>query len=77
MKHDSLADVFNIIKNTEDVGKKECVVPASKLAASILKIMHDADYIGKFEKVDDGKGGKFIVTAKATGAKVDYDLGIF
>ena len=61
MKHDSLADVFNIIKNTEDVGKKECVVPASKLAASILKIMHDADYIGKFEKVDDGKGGKFRV----------------
>ena len=61
MKHDSLADVFAIIKNTEDVGKKECMVPASKLAADILKIMKDKGYIGKFERTEDGRGGKFMV----------------
>lgn len=61
MKHDSLADVFAVIKNTEDVGKKECTVPASKLASDILKIMKEKDYIGKFERVEDGKGGKFVI----------------
>ncbi len=61
MKHDQLADVFAVIKNTEDVGKKECAVPASKLAADILKIMKEKDYIGKFERVEDGKGSRFIV----------------
>jgi len=59
MKHDSLADVFVIIKNTEGVGKKECTVPASKLASDILKIMKDKDYIGSFDRIEDGKGGKF------------------
>ncbi|MBM3303935.1 MAG: 30S ribosomal protein S8 [Candidatus Aenigmarchaeota archaeon] len=62
MKHDSLADVFAIIKNTESVGKKECMVPASKLAADILRIMKDKNYIGRFERIEDGKGGKFRVT---------------
>ncbi len=59
MKHDILADVFLIINNTERVGKKECTVPASKLIANILKIMHDAKYIGKFDRIEDNKGGKY------------------
>jgi small subunit ribosomal protein S8 len=61
MKHDSLADVLFIMKRTEGTGKKECVVPASKLAANILKILQDAGYIGGYEVVDDGKASSFRV----------------
>jgi len=61
MKHDGLADVFSIIKNTEGVGKKECLVPASKLAADVLRIMKENEYIGKFESIDEGRGAKFKV----------------
>jgi small subunit ribosomal protein S8 len=38
------------------------MVPSSKLAASILRIMKESGYIGGFEPVDDGKGGKFRVS---------------
>ena len=65
MKHDPLADVFCSIKNMEAIGKKECVTPASKLIRSVLKIMEKHGYIGGFELVNDGKGGRFRV--KLTG----------
>ena len=61
MKHDILADMFCIIKNTEKAGKLECVVDASNLAGDVLKLMQKNKYIHKFEKVEDGKGGKFRV----------------
>ncbi len=59
MKHDILADLFNIMKNAEVVGHKECLVDASGLAKGILKVMQEHNYIGNFEFIDDGKGGKF------------------
>ena len=61
MKHDILSDMFTIIRNAEAVGKSNCVVPASNLAKNILKVMQDKKYIGNFEFIDDGKGGKFKV----------------
>ncbi len=59
MKHDILADLFSVIKSAEAVGHKECVVPASNLAKGILKVMQEHKFIGNFELIDDGKGGKF------------------
>ncbi len=59
MKHDVLADLFSVIKSSEAVGHKECVVPASNLGKGILKVMQEHNYIGNFEFIDDGKGGKF------------------
>lgn len=59
MMQDQLADVLTIIKNAEKIGRKECVVHTSKLIKSVLKIMHENGYIGSFELIDDGKGGKF------------------
>lgn len=61
MRHDILADVFSVIKNTERIGKRECVVPSSKIAKEILKIMQKNKYVGSFEFIDDGKSGKFKV----------------
>lgn len=59
MKHDLLADVFTVIKNAERIGKKECVVPGSKIIKEVLKLIQKNKYIGSFEFVDDGKNGKF------------------
>lgn len=59
MKHNPIADVFSAIKNAETIGRKECVIPASSLIKNILKIMQENRYIGKFELIEDGRGGKF------------------
>ena len=59
MKHDPLSDMFTTIKNAEAAGKSQCTVSASNLAKSILKVMQENKYIGNFELIDDGKGGKF------------------
>ena len=59
MKQDQLSDMFNVIKNAEAVGKTNCIVPASNIGKNILKVMQEHKYIGSFEFIDDGKGGKF------------------
>ena len=59
MRHDLLADMFTVIKNAEAIGKKSCVTPCSKLIKNILLIMQAKGYIGDFELVEDGKGGRF------------------
>ena len=59
MKHDALSDVFSIMKNTENIGKKECMVPASNIIKGVLKVIQANKYIGNFEYVDDGRGGMF------------------
>lgn len=64
MLQDSLADVLSTVKNAELIGKPECVTRASKLIKCVLQIMQDSGYIGAFEFIDDGKGGKFKVKLK-------------
>jgi small subunit ribosomal protein S8 len=59
MKHDLLADTFSVMKNMESIGRKECFTPASKTIKEILKVMQKHKYIGDFEYMDDGRGGKF------------------
>ncbi|MFH1445406.1 MAG: 30S ribosomal protein S8 [Nanoarchaeota archaeon] len=59
MKHDLVADMFCNIKNAENIGKKECLTPASKTIESILAIMKKGNYIGDFERIKDGKGDRF------------------
>ncbi len=61
MKHDTLSDVLSIIKNSENIGKNECMVPSSKIVKKVLDIMHKRKYISDFTLIDDGKGGKFKV----------------
>ena len=59
MRHDLLSDMFTILMNTEIVGKTSCMVPSSNVIKEILKTMQKKGYIGNFELIDDGKGGKF------------------
>jgi len=64
MLQDRLADTLSTIKNAERVGKKECLTSASKIIKSVLKIMQEHGYIGAFEYIDDGRGGKFKIDIK-------------
>jgi len=60
--NDPLADALSHIKNTERVGKMECVIkPASKLIGNVLGVMQENGYIDEFEFVEDGKAGRFKV----------------
>lgn len=60
MLMDPLANVLSTIKNYEKARKREVVArPASKLIANVLRVMREKGFIGDFEFIDDGKGGKF------------------
>ncbi|HVP24035.1 MAG TPA: 30S ribosomal protein S8 [Conexivisphaerales archaeon] len=54
-----LANLFTTMYNNELRNKKEClVIPASKLAQEVLRVMQRSKYIGEFEFIDDGITGK-------------------
>lgn len=54
-----LANLFASLQNAEMRNKKECmVIPASKLASEVLRVLQRRKYIGEFEFIDDGVGGK-------------------
>jgi small subunit ribosomal protein S8 len=57
-----LANLFASLQNAEIRRKKECmVIPASKLANEVLKVLQKRSYIGEFEFIEDGVGGKLRV----------------
>jgi len=57
-----LSNLFTSVYNNESRRKRECViVPASKFASEVLRVMQKHHYIGEFEQVDDGRAGKFHV----------------
>lgn len=56
--NDTLANVLNLILNTERVGKPICTVhPISKITLRTLNIMKDHHFIGDIVPKEDGKGG--------------------
>ena len=57
-----LSNLFSSIQNAEMRNKKNCmVIPASKLASEVLRVLQKKRYIGEFEYIDDGVGGKLMV----------------
>lgn len=59
---DVLANLFTTIYNNEVRNKKECIIiPASRLAQEVLRVMQKYAYIGEFEFIDDGRAGKLRV----------------
>lgn len=57
-----LANLFASLQNAEMRNRKECtVIPASGLASDVLKVLQKRKYIGEFEFIDDGLGGKLRV----------------
>jgi small subunit ribosomal protein S8 len=62
MPHDIVSNLFSAIQNAEYARRRECIVaPTSKLVGSVLRLLQKEGYIGEFEFIDDGRGGKFRV----------------
>jgi small subunit ribosomal protein S8 len=54
-----LSNLFASLQNAEMRNKKECtVIPASSLASEVLRVLQKKRYVGEFEFIDDGVGGK-------------------
>jgi len=57
-----LSNMLTTIYNNEMRKKRECIViPASNFAREILEVMKKHGYVGEYEYIDDGKGGKLKV----------------
>ncbi|MEM1944731.1 MAG: 30S ribosomal protein S8 [Nitrososphaerota archaeon] len=56
---DLVSGLFTSIQNNESVRNRECIVKASKLVGEILKVLQRHGYIGAFEFIEDGRGGKY------------------
>ena len=55
-----LSNLFTTLYNNESRRKKECIViPASRFASEILRVLQKNRFIGEFEQIDDGRAGKF------------------
>jgi len=59
MKHDPLADMFCVIKNSERTGRGECLVRVSRIIGEVLGVMESHKYIGKFELVPGERGRRY------------------
>lgn len=61
-----IANLFVTLYNNEARRKSECtILPTSKLGVEILKTLQRDGYIGEFEHIDDGRGGKFRISLLA------------
>lgn len=58
-KHDLVSGLFTSIQNNELVHNRDCIYPASKTISNILRVLQGHSYIGAFEYIEDGRGGKF------------------
>ena len=62
MQHDTLSDALSAINNAaRDNNDYATVSPTSNLIQNVLLKLQEEGYIGVFELVEDGKGGKFKV----------------
>lgn len=52
---DPIADMLTRIRNAVAVKKPEIVLPYSKLKFNVAKILEKENYVGKVEKVENGK----------------------
>lgn len=62
-KQNPIADAMSVIKNAGDTGKLAVTVePATLLFGDMLKVMQEYGYISGFEKVEDGRGGQYVIS---------------
>lgn len=59
MKHDLISDMLSAIKVSENFGKKFVAIKASNMERDVLLLLQKGGYVGSFELIEDGKGGKF------------------
>ena len=62
MQMDILNDALVTLRHAEEMGKKEIILkPTSNLLQNVLATLQKHHYIGEVEKIEDGRGGKYVV----------------
>lgn len=65
MQQDTLSDALSAINNAAIQNQEKATIePATKLTKQVLIQLQQLGYIGVFELIEDGKGGKFKVEVK-------------
>ncbi len=60
MELDIISNLFSALQNAELSRKRDCLIaPTSKLMGNVLRLLQKEGYLGEFEFIDDGRGGKF------------------
>lgn len=63
---DPIADMFTLIRNGFNAGKRAVTIPASNLKKDITKLLFDNGYIAKYAFVDEGPQGEIKILLKYT-----------
>ena len=59
---DPLGNALNKINRYDNMGKKEVMLqPTSNIIQDVLATLQKEQYIGEFEKIENGRGGQFKV----------------
>ncbi|MCS6787833.1 MAG: 30S ribosomal protein S8 [Aigarchaeota archaeon] len=58
---DWVSGLFTKLYNNEMARNKECVHKYSKLVVEVLKTLQRHGYVGAFEYIEDGRGGKVVI----------------
>jgi small subunit ribosomal protein S8 len=64
MWSDPIADMLTRIRNAISAGKKQVLIPASKVKKGIADVLKSEGYIDDYDMVDDGKQGHLRITLK-------------
>lgn len=67
MMTDPIADILTRIRNAVHARKQTCLIPASRQAESLLKIIKDAGYIKSFVREQNDVQDTFVVSHKYLG----------
>ena len=73
---DPIADMLTRIRNANRVGRRNVLIPKSKICTGIAQVLKDEGYIEEFDVVEDGTQGQIRVKLKyaTDGSKVIHAL---
>jgi small subunit ribosomal protein S8 len=69
---DPIADMLTRIRNANRVGRRQVLIPRSKICAGIAQVLKDEGYIDDFDVIEDPRQGQIRVRLKyaSNGEKV-------
>jgi small subunit ribosomal protein S8 len=73
---DPIADMLTRIRNSNRVGRRQVLIPRSKICAGIAQVLKDEGYITEYDVIDDGQQGQIRIKLKysMTGEKVIHAI---
>ena len=73
---DPIADMLTRIRNANRVGRRQVLIPKSKICSGIAQVLKDEGYIEAYDVIDDNRQGQIRVKLKysLTGEKVIHEI---